>query len=345
VKASKGSIGRSVDQPGAGIRFYLFHGPDEAQSRALAARLLEAVGATKFLITAGSIKSDPAALVDEAGAMSLFGGKRLIWIEPATKDVEDGVAALLEAREVESPVVAIAGALPRTSALLKLAEAAPQAIAFASYVPEGQDAERMVIDVGRRFGLKIDPPVAARLADSSGNDQAIVAQELQKLALYVDASPQAPKELDHAAIDDIGADSAEGDFQRLADLAMGGELRELADELAVLPAGGSEAIPVIRSLQRRLLMLAPARARVERGENVDSVMTSLGKSLFWKDKAKVERMISKWTAADLATVAERAGRLERELMRQRARPNTSPPEPEALGEELISIARKARSAR
>jgi DNA polymerase-3 subunit delta len=337
VKASKASIGRSVDQPADTVRFYLFHGPDEAQSRALSARLLEALGATKFLVAAGAVKSDPASLVDEAGAMNLFGGKRVVWIEPAAKEIEEGVAALLEGPQTESPVVGIAGALPRTSGLLKLAEASPLALAFAAYAPEGQDAERMVIDLGRRFGLKIGPPVAARLADSAGNDQAIVAQELQKLALYIDASPQMPKELDHGAIDEVGADNAEGDFQRLADLALSGEIHELSDELARLPSGGSEAIPVVRSLQRRLLMLAPARARVERGERVDAVMTSLGRSLFWKDKAKVQRMLSKWGAEDLATVADRTGKLERSLM------FTAAPDREALGEELLAIARKARS--
>ena len=95
MKATKATIGRAVDQPAGGTRFYLFHGPDEGQSRALAARLLEALGATKTIVAAGSVKSDPAALVDEAGAMSLFGGTRAIWIEPASKDIEEGVAALL----------------------------------------------------------------------------------------------------------------------------------------------------------------------------------------------------------------------------------------------------------
>lgn len=337
MKASKQSVGRLIDQPDPQVRFYLFHGPDEGQSRALAARLLEALVATKFLMTAGEIKVDPASLVDEACAISLFGGKRAVWIEPATKDVEEAVSALLESPATESPVVAIAGALPNTSALLKLAETSPQALAFKSYVPEGPEAERMVIDVGRRFGLKISSPVAVRLAANSDNDQAIVAQELQKLALFIGASPQAPKELDHGAIDEIGAENAEGDFLQLADLALGGEINQLADELARFPVGGSEAIPVVRSLQRRLLMLAPARARVERGERVDAVMTSLGRALFWKDKTKVQRMLSKWSAEDLATVAERAGRLERSLM------FTAAPAREALGEELLTIARKARS--
>ena len=337
MKASKASIGRSVDQPNPAVRFYLFHGQDESQSRGFAARLLEALGATKFVITSGAIKSDPASLVDEAASISMFGDKRLIWIEPASKDIEDGVVALLEAPAIESPVVAIAGSLTKTSALLKIAEASPDSVAFQAYAPEGQDAERMVMDVGRRFGLKVSPPVAQRLADACNNDQAIVDQELQKLALYVGASPQTPKELEHTAIDDVGADSSEGDFLRLADLAMSGEIDELSEELTKLPAGGSEAIPVVRSLQRRLLMLAPARARVDRGERVDAVMTSLGRAVFWKDKAKVQRMLQRWNSENLATIAQRAGELERSLM------FTAAPDREALGEELLAIARKARS--
>jgi DNA polymerase-3 subunit delta len=337
VKAAKGSIDRAVDQPNRDIRFYLFHGQDESQSRALAARVAEALSASRFLISSASIKADPASLADEAGAMNLFGGTRVVWIEPATKDIEDGVVALLEGPATENPVLAIAGSLPKTSPLLKLAEASPMALAYASYAPEGQEAERMVTDIGRRFGLKVSPQVAARIADAAGNDRAIASQELEKLALYIDASPHAPKELGHDAVDAVGAEGNEGDFMRLADLALSGNVGELADQLARLPAGGSEGIPVVRSLQRRLLMLAPARARVERGERPDAVMASLGRALFWKDKAIVERMIGKWRADELATVAERAGRLERDLM------FTDAPEREALGEELMAIARKARS--
>jgi DNA polymerase-3 subunit delta len=336
VKATKQSIGRALDQPNAQIRFYLFYGPDDAQSRALGQRLLRSLGAAKFALAAVAVKSDPATLMDEAGAMSLFGEPRAIWIEPAGDEIAPGVDALLQAASVESPVVAIAGALRKTSTLVKLAEGSPFALAFAAYAPEGQDAERMVMDLGRSLGLKVSPTIAARVATAAGNDQALASQELLKLAIYLDASPQSPKELDHDAVDAVGTDTAEGDMLRLADLALGGEVDALADELARMIPGGSEAIPVVRSLQRRLLMLAPARARIERGERPDAVLTSLGKALSWKHKAMIGKMLEQWSAEGLSKVAERAGKLERGLMFNPA------PQQEALGEELLAIAREAR---
>ena len=339
MKANRQSIGRAVDQPAAAVVFYLFYGPDDAQSRALGERLLQGLGAIRFLISPGAVKADPALLADEARAMSLFGGRRVIWIEPAGEEIAAGVETLVEAEAAaESPVVAIAGALRKGSTLLKLAESSVRAMAFAAYAPEGAEAERMVVEVGRTLGLKISPPVAARVADSCSNDQAVVAQELRKLALYVDASPHVPKELEHAALDAVGAELLEGDSRRLADLALAGDIAGLTEQLA--PGGAaSEAIPVVRALQRRLLMLAPARARVDSGQSVDAVMTSWGKALFWKDKPLVAKLLATWDAPGLATVAERAGRLEHGLLFGKA------PEREALGEELLAIARSARGRR
>ena len=338
MKLQKGSVGRTVDQPDPSIRFYLFCGSDESQSRGLAARLLTALGATKFALSSAEIKSNPGVLADEAAALSLFGEKKLIWIEPATNDIADGVQSLLAAASVESPAVAIAGALTKASALLKVAESAREAVAFTAYPLSDEDAIRSVAELGRRFGLKISAPVARRLAESCGNDQAIVTRELEKLALYVGADPHAPRELDADALDAVGVDSDEDEILRLGDMALAGDIAGLSNSVARLPPHGTEAIPAIRALQRRLLMLSPARAKVERGERIDAVMASLGKALFWKDKPLVEKMLRTWSASDLATIADRAGALERACMFSPA------PERDSLGEELLTIARKARAA-
>ena len=77
MKAAKASLHGALDRPDPAVRFYLFYGPDEAGSRALALRLLKGLGnAEKFVVLGSSIKTDPASLTDEAGAMALFGGAR-----------------------------------------------------------------------------------------------------------------------------------------------------------------------------------------------------------------------------------------------------------------------------
>jgi DNA polymerase-3 subunit delta len=126
---------------------------------------------------------------------------------------------------------------------------------------------------------------------------------------------------------------------RIGDLALAGRMDELLDDLARLPRGGAEAIPMLRALQRRLLMLAPLRARVEQGERIDAVMTSLGKALFWKDKPLVQRLLTTWSAARIAQAAARVAELEKQVL-------LSPISDEAaLGQTLVTIARAAARAK
>lgn len=337
MKAAKGGIGAALDKPEPSTRFYLFHGADEAGSRALGDRLLAGLGgAERFAISGGVLKADPAVLADEAGAMALFGGPRALWVEPAGDEILAAVEALLSAPAVESPAIAIAGLLRKSSALLKLAESHPAALSHVSYVPEGRDADRMVIDLGRREGLLIAPDVAARIAEASANNQAIAAREVEKYALYAGATAGSPRELTHDMIDELGADSSEGNALRVGDMALAGELGALAEELGRMSPTGNEAIPIVRALQRRVLQLAPMRARVEQGEPVDAVMASAGKALFWKDKAMIQAMLSRWSAERLAQVGERVAALEEQLIFSGA------PQTAALGEELTAIARAAR---
>jgi DNA polymerase-3 subunit delta len=339
VKATRGSILRSVEQPDRTVRFYLLYGPDDAGSRALAERLGKGLGADKFAVAAGAIKADPALLAAEAGAISLFGGARLIWVDPAGDEILEGFEALLAAPAVESPVVAIAGALRKTNALLKLAEAHGAALAHASYAPEGRDADRMVIDAGRAEGLRIAPDLATRIAAACNANAAILAFELGKFAHYLDAAPDRPQELTHDIVDLLGADSGEGDMMRLGDLALAGRGGELFEELDRVALGNSEAIPVVRALQRRLLQLAGLRAKVEQGQSVDAVMTSMGKSLFWKDKGLMQQLLSSWSAERLAQMLERASALEKAII------FSDEPPVAALEEELVTIARAAQRRR
>jgi len=340
VKANRAQIERALRNPGE-QRFFLVYGPDDSGSRALAKLLANAMGAEAERVDlAGSeLRGDPARLTDEAASISLFGGARYIFVDPAGDESLAAVEALLDAPAAGNPVVLVAGALKPASKLLKLALARPDALAFASYAPEGQDAERLAAELARSEGLIVRPDVARRLADSCAGNRAVLAQELAKFAAYLDAAPERPRELDHDALDALGAAAEEGDLSRLVDSVGSGDATVLQAELLRLSSQGIEGVPLIRAVLRRMSLLARMRAQVEAGSSADAVMASQGKSLFWKEKPAVTRQLGRWRSDLLAKSVARLVDAERQL---KASGGLGPT---AVDEELFAICRQAARLR
>jgi DNA polymerase-3 subunit delta len=220
---------------------------------------------------------------------------------------------LLEAPAAGNPVAVVAGALKPASKLLKLALAASNALAFASYVPDAGNADRLVLDMARSEGLILRPDVARRIAESCGGNRALIGQELAKFAIYAGASPVAPRPIDHDVVDAIGAGADEGDLSRLVDSVAGGHAAGLEAELGRLHAEGLEGITLLRAMLRRMTLLTRLRAEVERGNSVSAVMASSGKSLFWKEKDIVERQLGRWRSDLLAKAMSRLLDAERQV--------------------------------
>ena len=316
MKASKAQIERALDGAEPSIRLYLLHGPDESGSRALADRLARRMGgdAERVDFSGAQLKADPALLADEAAAISLFGGPRWIRVDAVGDEALEAAQAVIGQTTASfNPIVMIAATLRKDSKLLKTVLDADCAMAFASYVPEGADAGRIVLDMARAAGLQMTPDLARHIADSTGADRALMASEVEKLALYVDAAPDRPREVDQDAFDALGADASEGSQAGLVDAALDGRLDRLEEELGRLAEEGVDGIPLVRAMLRRLLLLAELRAQVERGNAVASVMASSGKSLFWKDKDSIGRQLGRWTSDHLRRAIDRMTDTERKL--------------------------------
>ncbi|MBW0143945.1 DNA polymerase III subunit delta [Sphingomicrobium clamense] len=339
MKTQRGDIPRRLDTPDPAIRFYLFHGADEASSRSHATRLLKAFGAAKDAMEGGAIKSDPAKLADEANALSMFGGAKAIWIEPAADEIVAGVEALLEAPGAEHPTIAIAGALRKTSKLLKATEASPHALAHISYAPEGREYENIIEQLCREHGLAPAPGVVSRIAGMTANNRELARQEVEKYALYLGSGESDPVPLEDDVVDRLGAGTGDVAFFGLGDRAMVGDIAAVQEGVDAMSANGSEAITILRAMQRRIVMLAPMQARVAAGEPASAVISSMGRALFWKDKPVVTEMLMRWSAPRLARLGERITDLERRMM------FTQLPAKSAIGEELLAVARIAQSAR
>ncbi|ONF96497.1 DNA polymerase III subunit delta [Sphingomonas jeddahensis] len=300
MKATEARLKAALDKPPADIRLYLLFGPDEAGALALADRLPRALGpeAERVDLDGATLRGDPARLADEAASMSLFGTARHIRVAPAGDESLAAVTALLEAERVGNPVVMIAPGLKATSKVAKLALDSPLALALACYVPGADQLEGIAGEMAREQGLRLGAGVARRLAQAGGGDRAVMAREIEKLALYLDAAPERPTECDQAALDAVGADLGEAETGDVIEALVAAQPASLGEALRRLDEAGVSPIPWLRALARRLANLAEMKGEVIAGNDVGSVMKR--HRVFFKEEAATGAALRRWSPQALA---------------------------------------------
>ena len=337
MKANRSQIEKALDAPVPETRLLLLYGPDEAGSAALARRLERAMGegAERIDLDSATLKADPARLADEAASFSMFGDKRWVRVSGAGEESVAAVEALLQAPQTGNPVILIAGAIKATSKLAKLCLDSPAALAFASYAPDEREAAQIAQGLARDLGLRLSTDLARRIADLCGNDRALMAGEVEKIALYLDASPAHPMEATAEALDALSAEAIESDIAPLVNATLGGDISALHHELAMLQASATPLASVTRPLLNRALLIAQIQALFEQTGSMDKAMESAGKAVFWKDKGAVQRQARAWNGAGVGRLVHRL--LEAERMTR----TSHGPGDVAVRQELLTIARQA----
>jgi DNA polymerase III subunit delta len=341
MKASRPQIEKALDAPGADMRIFLLYGPDEAGGMALMKRLERAMGdgAERIDLDGAILRGDPARLADEAAAISMFGDRRWIRINSTGDESVAAVEALLEAPQAGNPVVALAGALKNTSKLARLCLDHPAAMAFASYAPDEREAAQIAQAQARELGLRLSGDLARRIADIAGNDRALMAGEIGKIALYLDAAPERPADATAEALDALSAQSIEADTGPLVNAVLGGDVEALHHELSMLATAATPLASVTRPLINRAMLIAQIQAEFEKTGSMDRAMESAGKAIFWKDKPQVNRQVRAWNIDAVSRLVHRL--LDAERMTRDSRG----PGEIAVRQELLTIARQAARGR
>lgn len=300
------------------IRLYLLGGEGEGQCRHLRDTLVASLGADAEAIDLKGdvLRADPARLSDEAAAVSMFGGPRWISIHLTSGSGEEilpAVEALLSAPAAGNPVVAIVAGLTARSKLTQLAEKSAAAIAVICYAPEARDGARLVEQFADNAGLQLARELPAMISESAGHDPAIIAQEVERLALYLDASPQQQKRADIAEWQAIAPARGDEDMGDAIDIILGGRLNLLPDTLARLENGGMLGINMVRMLALRIQTLARLRVAVDAGQSADAVVRAPSSGIFFKAQGAVAGQLMRWNGERLARALVALHGVERQL--------------------------------
>src|SRR4051812_37128436 len=149
MKYTAAQLATYLKRPDAGLRAFLVYGPDdglvreraEALGRSVAERLDDPFRVTT--LAAAQLAGDPARLADEAAAMSLMGGRRVVQLRGAGDGLAGALGAVLNAPG-DALIVVEAGELAARSSLRRLFEAAGNAAAIACYADGPRVLDRLI---------------------------------------------------------------------------------------------------------------------------------------------------------------------------------------------------------
>jgi DNA polymerase-3 subunit delta len=311
------AIDAFVAKPTRDVYAVLIYGPDaglvrERAKKLAAAVLGDAVGDPfrSMELQQADLLGDPARLHDEAAALSLIGGRRVIRIVDADDKLAGAVTSLLESGPFESLTIFEADDLPARSKLRGLFDKAQGAAALPCYVEEGADLAGFIERELKALGVSASREALAYLADSLTGDRMVARQELAKLALYVGENARAtPLSLETAML--CVGDYASQAADTVALLMGAGDRAALFKALDRAESEGVNAIELCRAAQRHFQRLLLARVKYDETGSASAAIDSLKPPVFFKMKSAMEKQVERWSRAKIAQVLDRLLETER----------------------------------
>jgi DNA polymerase-3 subunit delta len=311
VKLGGAPVEHFLRQPNLPV--VLLYGPDQGLVRERAERLIGTVlddPQDPFRLSelsADAVRADPGRLLDEARALCLMGGRRVVRLRQTGDQATAACRALLGLEPLEALVVIDAGELGPGSSLRRLIEGARNAAAIACYRDEGRDLGALIDRLLAEDGLQLESDARAYLVEHLGADRGVSRNELAKLALYCAASPEGPAPgrvtLEAAAL--VVGDSAALELDDLVHAAALGEAAQLERCLERLLGEGQAPVALLRALARHLVRLHQLALQVAGGTSPEEVVERARPPLHFRRKASVRQALQRWPAARLAAALSR----------------------------------------
>jgi len=329
---------RVAKNPPRGLIAALVFGPDSGLVRERSETLLKSVVedlSDPFRVAdldEQALSNDPALLSDEAAAISMLGGRRVVRVRGAGNALAKLFEAFLAEPKGDALVVAEGGDLAKGSALRRVFEEAENAAAIPCYADSARDLSDVVRDALKAEGLSIAPDALADAVSRLGSDRGVTRRELEKLVLYAHGKQQVTAEDVRQAM----GDEAEARVEEACDAAGAGDLPRLDLALERLWTADVSPVAVLRQAMSHFQRLLLVGAETARGETIDGAMKKLRPPVHFSRSASFRNQAQKWNDAKLGDALDLL--LEAEALCK----TTGVPAEAACGRALFNVAAMGR---
>ena len=318
MKATQKDFASTAQRAAGAAKVFFFCGPDEAGAHDAARKILELLPdpGERIELSGAELRRDPVRLGDEARSNSLFGGTRHIMIRAQGDEVFDAVETLLSGDVEPCPVLIVATGATDKSRTAKLLADRPDALMAMFHPPDLRSVAGAVRTMADAAGLRIGGDLAERIARASGLDTRLAQSEVTKLALFLDASPEAPRAADAAALDAIGARTEDDGFGALVNVVLAGETGKLPSELRRMRELGLNPVGTLLAFERRAAPLAALAAKLGPRGAVTALLAAekQARRIFWKDERDLGVQLKKWRGNKLARLVDKLAGLHKALL-------------------------------
>ncbi len=322
MKATQRDFAANAQRAAQQCQVFFFCGQDEAGASAAAAKIISLLDnpGERVEMQGSDLRKDPVRLGDEARSGSLFGDIRHIFIRANGDEAHDALknhVAQLDAGEGQAcPILVVATSATDKSRTAKLLEKRADSLVAMFYPPDLASVTAAVRGMADAAGVRLAGDLAERIARASGLDVRLAQSEVTKLALYLDASPQAPRSADAEALEAIGAKAEEDGFMPLVNAVLSGETGKLSGELTRMHDLSLNSVGILLAIERRVAQLAALSAKLGPRGDVNSLLQAekQARRIFWRDERDLSVQLRRWRGRKLDRLVARLVELHQSLM-------------------------------
>ncbi len=306
-----------LKSPDPKARVVLIYGPDNGLMRERAKIIGQTITPDMddpfnvVTLTADILAEDPARLSDEANALSMMGGARLIRIEGGTDKLTALVKEYLGNPNNENLVVIEAGELGTRSSLRQACEKAKNAAALPCYVEDERGMSNLIREMLSTAGYRVDADALHYFAANIMGDRRRARAEIEKLILYMGASENNDDKF--VRMKDVQASTGDIGTANLDELiyaVAGNNPKQAMASYNRLIGEGVAEIVILRTIQNHFRRLHFTNAKIFMGDTIDQAVKSLQPPIFFKVEQAFKAQVSKWKGARLDIVLSKLAELE-----------------------------------
>ncbi len=312
MKIAPRDVAELIKAPGTHYSAFLLYGPDQGLVRERASQLARHFcdqpddPFAQASLTGQQVSEDKARLADEANAVNIFGGVRLVTLSGSGSEMTEAVKLAFARPNPDARIIIRASDVNTRHALVKLCEEAKFCASIGCYSDDQRNLSEIARDIFSRDNITVSAEVMGAITARLGADRQMSLSELNKLALYAGEAGSLTLEDVAIALGDSGAVA----IDEVSLALFSGQIEAFERDYARLRHEGIQPIAVIRQLLTLFKNMQVAKAQMQAGLPAGQAIAQLRPPVHFKMKPVLTRQLGLWQTEQIAQTIDRLMRAE-----------------------------------